>query len=264
MHITIINDCHDDNAGGRQLARTASLTGASVSLVGVGDYGDLSAAGNLIDVLDAYRASREVSAILVNVAPRHKGSKKWQNGTPFCHFKVGNTLVVSSFDGLTLSLIKKLGLVKEVFLMDIPTVTEAMVKDGAITNDERNRIISSQFRSFDFTPLALAYLLKGNTVPAETSSINDIPQAPKAIWWIDNFGNAKTTVLPEEIGFKEGEKIQTALGVFICYEHLATVPKGESALIIGSSGINQHRFVEIVVQGGSAKDRFDLSIGTEL
>lgn len=264
MHITIINDCHDDNAGGRQLARTASLTGASVSLVGVGDYGDLSASGNLIDVLDAYRTTTEKSAILVNVAPRHKGSKKWQNGTPFCHFRVHNTLIVSSFDGLTLSLIKKLGLVELVSLMDIPTVTEVMVANGVITSDERNRIVGSQFRSFDFTPLVLDYLLKDNTVPAETISINDIPPVPKAVWWIDNFGNAKTTVLPEEIGFKEGEKIQTALGVFTCYEHLANVPKGESALIIGSSGINQHRFVEIVVQGESAKDRFNLTIGTEL
>lgn len=264
MHITVINDCHDDNAGGRQLARAAALSGASVSLVGVGDYGDLSAAGNLIDVLDAYRDTPHTSAVLVNVAPRHKGSKKWQNGTPFCHFLVHNTLVVSSFDGLTLSLIKKLGLADSVALMDIPTVTEAMAGRGTLTEEERNRIIGSQFRSFDFTPRVLDYLLKGNTVPAENISIQEIPTAPRAVWWIDNFGNAKTTILPEEISFTEGAQVQTKLGTFTCYEHLAAVPKGESALIIGSSGIHGHRFVEIVVQGESAKDRFSLAIGAEL
>ncbi len=264
MHITIINDCHDDNAGGRQLARVAALTGASVSLVGVGDYGDLSAAGNLIDVLDAYRDTSNKTAILVNVAPRHKGSKKWQNGTPFCYFLVRDTLVVSSFDGFTLSLIKKLALTESVSLMDIPTVTEAMVAGGAMTEEERNRIIGSQFRSFDFTPRVLAYLLGGNTVPAETISLQEVASAPHALWWIDNFGNAKTTILPQEISFAEGSQVQTKLGTFTCYEHLAAVPKGESALIVGSSGIDEHRFVEIVVQGESAKERFNLAVGAEL
>ena len=241
------------------MARAAALTGATVSFVGVGDYGDLSAAGNLIDVLDGYDGKE--GAILVNVAPRHKGSKKWPNGTPFCHFKVGNVLVVSSFDGLTLSLIKKLALAESVNLMDIPTATEAMVTAGAMTQEVRERTINSQFRSLDFTPRVMAFLLSGGTVPTETIAMSDIPDVSYSIWWIDNFGNIKTTLLKNDIAFEEGKKVQTTFGEFVCITRLADVPKGEAAITIGSSGFGDKRFLEVVIQGGRADAQFGAKLG---
>lgn len=259
MHITIINDCHDDNAAGRQMARAASLMNASVSIVGVEDYGDLSAAGNLIDVLDGYGDSEGV--VLVNVAPRHKGSKKWPNGTPFCYFKVKNVLVVSSFDGYTLSLVKKFGLCNSVALMDIPVATSAMVSGGAITEEERARIINSQFRSFDFVPRAAAFLYNGNTVPAETVPVNEIPDVPHAAWWVDNFGNVKTTLFKDDVGFENGKRIQTQWGELVCTTRLADVPKGEAALTVGSSGYGPDRFLEVVIQGGRADETLKAKIG---
>lgn len=259
MHITIINDCHDDNAAGRQMARAASLMNASVSMVGVGEYGDLSAAGNLIDVLDGYGEKEGV--VLVNVAPRHKGSKKWPNGTPFCHFTVKNVLVVASFDGLTLSLIKKFGLSDSVSLMDIPEATSVMVGAGAITEAERERIINSQFRSFDFVPRIAAFLHQGGHVPAETIAINEILSAPLSAWWIDNFGNIKTTLLKEDVDFEDRKQVATVWGELMCTTRLADVPKGEVALTVGSSGYKNKRFLEIVVQGERASERLNVNIG---
>ena len=116
MHITIINDCKDANAAGRQMARAAGLIEAPVSFVGVSS--DLEAAGNLIDMLDAYGDSAGI--LLVNVAPRNGKAKKWQNGTPFGYFWYKKILVLSSIDGLTLSLVKKLQLVDSINVLDIP------------------------------------------------------------------------------------------------------------------------------------------------
>lgn len=259
MHIAIINDCRDDNANGRQVTRTASLTGASVSFVGVGDYGDVAASGNLIDILDAF--GDMLGVILVNVAPRHH-AKEWENGTPFCYFKYKNVWAASSFDGLTLSLVKKLALVDSVSLMDIPEATVAMVERGMISENERQRIIHSQFRSFDFLPRVAAFLASFGNLPARAVPISEIPDAPKAVWWKDNFGNLKTTLLPEEIGFEEGAIIKTKVGPLRCSKQLANVPKETAALTIGSSGLDGRRFLEVVVQGGRADDHFKAGVGS--
>lgn len=263
MHIAIINDCHDDNVVGRQLARVASLLpGASVSFSGVGDYADLAAAGNLIDVLDAFE-DRE-GAILVNVAPRHKEAKKWPNGTPFGYFRYNNVLVVASIDGLTLSLIKKLGLVEAITVMDIPTAASEMVKNGFITEEIAGYLSKTQFRSFDFVPRAAAYLLSGKSLQGTTLPLSEVADAPRAAWWVDNFGNVKTTMLPGEVGFEPGKDISFGTQTFNCFERLKDVPDATPALIIGSSGIGEQRFLEIVVQGRRASDTFNLGIGSIL
>ena len=71
MNITIINDCRDANAVGRQIARATSLLGGSVSFIGVSS--DLQASGNIIDVLDALEENPGI--VLVNVAPRNGKAK---------------------------------------------------------------------------------------------------------------------------------------------------------------------------------------------
>src|SRR3989344_3443097 len=106
MVTVIINDCRDPNAMSRQMARVASLLGGQVVPMGV-QY-DLEAAGCLVDALDALGGKPE-TLILANVASRNRYGKKWANGSPFGYFYYQHTLVMASIDGLTLSLIKKLG-----------------------------------------------------------------------------------------------------------------------------------------------------------
>ena len=259
MFSTIINDCRDGNAFGRQATRLSAFLECSVSTVGVN--GDLEAAGTLVDVLDA--AQKLPGVVLVNVAPRNGDGKKWENGTPFGYFYYGETLVVSSVSGQTLSLVKKLKIAEKIHVLDIPTVANAMVGEGAISQEIADRMKITQFRSFDFLPYVAKWILKeGRTLPAEEIAID--AEVTGRVWYIDIFGNVKTTLLAQEIGFEVGKKISTAFGELPCYNRLKDVPDSESALIIGSSGIDGHRFVEIVVQGKSAATELKIEEGNQV
>ena len=197
MQTIIINDCRDGNAVGRQVARAGALIGGgAVSVVGVGS--DLEAAGNLIDSLDAFEGNSGV--ILVNVAPRHGSAKRWENGTPFGYFRYRRVLVVASVDGLTLSLVKKLRLAESVCVLPVPETVEQLMAAGALTEELHDAIRHTQFRSYDYLPRIAAFLSQGWTLSGEELSMNDIADAPPAVWWIDNFGNCKTTLLEEEKG----------------------------------------------------------------
>lgn len=104
MQITIINDCCDENAKLRQISRAGSLIkNSSANCFGV--KSEMEAAGFLADAIDAFEGREGV--ILANVAPRGGKGKRWENGTPFGYFWHKKTLIVSSADGLVLSLAKK-------------------------------------------------------------------------------------------------------------------------------------------------------------
>lgn len=258
MHATIINDCKDDNAKGRQVARTASLLQGPVSFVGVGS--DLEAAGNLIDVLDAYGEAEGV--ILVNVAPRSGKAKQWPNGTPFGYFRYNNVLVLASIDGLTLSLVKKLAVTESVTVLDIPTVVTAWQEQGGLESELATHIINTQFRSYDFLPCAAAYLLQQEDLPGQSLHIADVEDAPAAIWFVDNFGNCKTTLTQSDLTGKS--PVETRFGALLYYDRLKDVPDHTAAIITGSSGLCDKRFLELVVQGGSAAKTFKCVSGSML
>ncbi len=268
MFCTIINDCQDYDAIGRQSTRVASLLGINPTFVGVTHElnineeftsAELEAAGCLIDVLDAAEGRKGV--VLVNVAHRHGKGKKWPNGTPFGYFWYKETLVISSIDGLALSLVKKLGVAKEIHVMDVPTVMDHLAVKGVVSKEVSEHVKTTQFRSFDFTPRVGAYLVQGGEVPAEVMSVDEVIDAPLAVWFVDNFGNCKTTILPEEVGFKADSSLETEIGKLGCYARLKDVPDREKAVMIGSSGIEDKRFLEITVQGANASKILELSVG---
>ncbi|MDO8529994.1 MAG: hypothetical protein Q7S10_01095 [bacterium] len=251
MNITIINDCKDENAKGRQLARIGSIFQSTANFIGVSN--ELEAAGNIIDVLDANGDNDGI--ILVNVAPRNGKAKKHKNGTPFGYFWYKKTLVVSSIDGFTLSLVKKLKLTKCINLLDIPEALDVLIKDKFLTPGLKNHIVDTQFRSYDFLPRIAFYTFTKKSIKSNKIEIETIPNAPMAIWWVDNFGNCKTTLLSGE-----AEKIKN----LEYYPRLKDVPDKKSALVAGSSGLGDKRFLEIVVQGGSVAGYFKLFSEQEL
>ncbi len=264
MFAAIITDCKDDNALGRSTVRLSQFVQCPITTIGVNGWdADLEAAGNLIDLLDASEGKPGV--IIVNVAPRHKSAKKWPNGTPFSYFHYKETLIVSSIDGQVLSLVKKLGLVEAVNIMDIPTVLQSLEKRGVITQELVDHISHTQFRSFEFLPRVAGWLLDGLEIPAEKYSLSEVVDAPKAVWWIDNFGNVKTTLFVEDVaGFKAGEVVSTKVGELTCYDRLKDVPDEQKALILGSSGLGEKRFLEVVVQGVSAEKELSITSGQDI
>lgn len=254
MFATIISDCQDPNAVGRQLTRVAALFGSDVTrIVVVGVQDEMAAAGNLVDMLDA--ADGAEGSILVNVAPRDgikAGMERWLNGAPFVCFSVGNTMVISSVHGGTLSLVKKLGIVQTVGGFDIPTVMEWAVEQGLLTVGVADKIIGSQFRSFEFLPRVALWLHQGMNIPMQVTDISDVTgEPPIVVWWVDCFGNCKTTLLYEDLG-KIRESDDDAIKDLPFYPHLSDVPNGTLAWIIGSSGFGEYRFLEIVLGGGNA------------
>ncbi|MDH4330288.1 MAG: SAM-dependent chlorinase/fluorinase [Candidatus Moranbacteria bacterium] len=254
MFTTIINDCRDANAEGRQASRVSALTGAPVNFVGVKN--PLEAAGNIIDTIDA--TGDEKAMILVNVAPRHGKAKKWPNGTPFGYFWYNEILVVSTVDDVTLSLVKKFGLADSITVFEYEKTVDAMIKEGFIKEESRDRVNRGQFRSFDFVPRAAAFVLKHGNVEGEKLDISEIPDAPHAVWWVDNFGNCKTTVLADEVDENSESDFLKKLAH---YPRLKDVPNDEVALVTGSSGLGERRFLEIVAQGKSAAEKLGLSSG---
>lgn len=262
MFIAIINDCRDENTMGRQALRVLHLFGDdSVVTVGIGQN-ELEGAGNLIDMLDA--SDKKEGVIMVNVAPRHGRGKKWQNGTPFGYFYFGKTLIITTIADYMLSLVKKLGITDSLLVTDVPTVVDEMIKKDHLDLSQRERIVTSQFRSYDYMPRLAKWIIDKREIPSEKYSLENVPDVPPTVWWVDNFGNCKTTILPEEIGHKPGEIITTKMGEIRCYTHLKDVPDGQAGLTIGSSGIADKRFLEFVVQGKSAQEKFNLSVGSIL
>ncbi|OGH14740.1 MAG: hypothetical protein A2687_02710 [Candidatus Levybacteria bacterium RIFCSPHIGHO2_01_FULL_38_26] len=260
MFTTIINDCRDQNALARQATRALTLFGYGVSIIGVED--DLQTAGNLIDVLDASEGKKGL--IIANVAPRHGGGKKWENGTPFGYFFFKDTLVVSTIDGYCLSLIKKFSLIDSVKVFDLPKTVNLMIKHGYVKSEFHDLIVNSQFRSYDFAPRAAKLIVDKIEVASEKYPLENVKDIPKTIWWVDNFGNCKTTVLPKDIGFKPGKILKTKLGEFQCYPRLKDVPNHKPGIIVGSSGFGTKQLLELVIQGKSAAKEFGITSGSIL
>ena len=255
MNITIINDCRDANASGRQITRVTSLLGSQVSFIGVTN--DLEAAGNLVDTLDALEENPGV--VLVNVAPRNGKAKKWKNGTPFGYFWHKKILILSSIDGFTLSLVKKLELTKFINVLEVPRTLDQLIAYGVLSKKLKNSIARTQFRSYEFLPRVAAFLVQGKKLQSTKLNIKNIPDMPLAIWWIDNFGNCKTTLLSEDMKYKIyfSEKFNALTHL----PRLKDVPSETAAIITGSSGLGEKRFLEIVVQGGSAAKKLNISVG---
>lgn len=260
MSITIINDCRDFNARGRQIARLQSIFQKPINFVGVAN--DLEAAGNLMDILDAHENRDGV--ILVNVAPRHGEGKKYPNGTPFGYFWYQNTLVVSTIAGLSLSLVKKLHITPNIKVLDIHQCLEEMAQKEKIKPEQIDYIEKTQFRSYDFVPRIAKYLLEYQEAPHDLLDVSEIANVQRTIWWIDNFGNCKTTLLKEEIELLSNGNVQTKFGELPFYPRLKDVPNGEKAIIVGSSGLYEKRFLEIIIQGKSAAEYFGVSTSSNI
>jgi len=256
MFVSIITDCRDDNARARQETRYAHLfPGMHVSFIGAAT--DSEAAGNVLDVLDS--ADEAPGVIAVNCAPRHGRAKKWKNGSPFGYVWIQNKLIVGTIDGQCFSFLKRFKLVEKIHVTEITTALPV----GGYSPEQVESAAHTQFRSLNYLPRLAKILWEHHDVPSEVLPITQIDEMPSLIWWIDSFGNAKTSLTAKDIDFKPDSHRQVTFadGTTIslpCVQRLANVPDHEPALIVGSSGIGSERFVEIVVQGGSAAERFNL------
>jgi len=104
-------------------------------------------------------------------------------------------------------------------------------------------------------------MLNGNQLPSSPYSLEEIPDLPKAIWHIDNFGNCKTTLTTHDLA--PGTNL-TRFGDFPFHEQLRNVPDKMPALIQGSSGIANTRFLELVMQQANFATVHSAKIGDDI
>ncbi|MEX0672681.1 MAG: SAM hydroxide adenosyltransferase [Candidatus Paceibacterota bacterium] len=265
MFITAITDCQDDNAINRMMTRALSLldtgtfSGVTRLTSGLNRRAELEAAGNLVDILDASEGRPGI--VMGNVAPRNGDAHdRWDNGTPFGYFRYRETLVVTTIDGAMLSLVKKLGIVDTINSIDMEKVVTDEL-DHTTISYAPGKILGSQFRSFDFLPRVAVHLYQHGDVTSIPKSLEGVPDVNNVIWWIDSFGNCKTTLTPEDIQHRPDEPIETEFGPIGYRYSLKSVPDGETALIVGSSGFKETRFLEIATQGGNAAKEISANVG---
>jgi hypothetical protein len=272
MFVTIINDCRDQNVQARQETRAIALFNRPVSFVGVKN--DIEAAGNLIDTIAG--ADNNEGIFLVNVAPRSKKAwwltntkgdftQKKGNGSPFCYFTYNKMLIISTVQGLTLSLVKKFKLTDKINIIDAVSLQEKIDKMTKAKKEKYQINTQSQFRSLDVSPYVARMLLDKETVPSKEFSINTITMPGNVVWFVDNFGNCKTTMLKKDLDkFKKGKLVNSKIGKIPFYNQLKDVPEDKTAFVEGSSGLKGQNFIELVIQGGNASRRYNLYSGENL
>src|SRR5574343_55992 len=237
MQITVISDCSDSNARGRQEARYKTLLGDGISITFMGAQHELEASGCLIDILDAYNGNPGI--IVVNVAPR--GNKdKYPNGIPFSFGKIGNVYVIGTSN--CFSLAKKLGLISTISETDVYTVCSEFLDQS-----EAKRLSESQFRSYEYLPHLTNWIYQGKEIKSKEGEIHDFGQED-FVWYVDCFGNCKTTII-----YERDQELRNSKSNYDFIERLTDVPKdGKAYFTKGSSGYKNQRFIEIVIQRGNA------------
>lgn len=250
-------DCKDQNALTRLQARLTVLFPNS-QIHGVGIMTDVEASGCILDTLDALRISKKPAIIIGNLAPRSDKSHK--NGAPFYVGHVGSTHIIATKTCFTL--LAKIGLLSSIYETDVETVCMKFVP-----KNEAKRIANSQFRSFEYVPLLAKWVFQKKKIPGKQEKI--VSTTENTVWWVDNFGNCKTTITEDELRkYIHANAVTLTLNdksiTLPFYQKLADVPKGERAIIIGSSGYKDIRFAEIVKQGGSASDELKITSGAKI
>jgi hypothetical protein len=207
---------------------------------------ELEAAGNIIDCLDA--ASPRKGIIVFNVAPRGGRGLQRENGSPFGYFKYEETFIFGTVDGLVLPFLKYFGITDEVYVSQYEEVLSLALNESLITKEEAKRAKSTQFRSFNYLPFAAFLLIKNGTLPNKKEKVPELPSDyQNRIWKIDNFGNIKTSIIIENS--KKNSVIETKWGKLNIYNSLKDAPPRQVCALVGSSGLREKRFLEIIARG---------------
>lgn len=263
MFVTIINDCNDPNESARQLTRANVLFNCPANSLRLGVYSDIQSAGNLIDVLDASEGQKGV--VIVNVAPRFGTAKRWSNGVPFGYFKYKETIVVMTLNPEIQKVLGKLKITHEINVTEISEVIDTLIEKDLVQEVKRQYVIDTQFRSLEYAPKLAKLILDEVEIPHHKIKLGGGQSIDNGkVWFIDSFGNCKTTLLEEDLLIDRSGYVQTIWGKIKFYKRLKDVQNDDLGIYIGSSGIGLNRFVEITIQGGNASAGIGINVGDEI
>jgi hypothetical protein len=256
MRISIFTDCFDQNAIIRQTYRYESLfPEAEINFKELNSLNFVPVLAGAIDEVDAVRFSSGVNIFVFNLAQRTE--KKYENGQPFCFTRLGSSIIIGTISSF--SVLKKLGIVKSVYVTEIEKVCLQF-----LSVKEAKRISQSQFRSYDFVPLLALWIYQGHNIKSTNIELNKTELSDQ-IWFIDCFGNCKTTIPGTRFSRKaNGYIVSTNFGDLPFFQRLSDVPVDTVAIIIGSSGYRSRRFIEIIKNGGSAQKELGIELGDNI
>ena len=234
----VISDCYDYNAQARYVAGFSRHIGGPINTYGI--QGLYEGAGITMDIIDTLGGAEAI--VFLNVAPRRDKDKddNHKNGRPFYYFFIRETLVICSSEDGIFSFFSHMGIpFEEIRAIDFDQIP--------------NIPTHTQFRSAQCVPAAAALILNKTFIGKEVLSDITISDVPPQIWFVDNFGNCKTTLLTHD-----------SLSSLPGYTSMNDVRDGEAAQIIGSSGYADNRLVELTIKGASYAATYDKKIGNQI
>lgn len=242
--IAIVSDC-GGQAMSRMMTRYMAIHPDAVC-VPYESRSLLEAAGNIVDAIDALNG--RAGAIVCNSAPRR--DTRGTNGSAIVYLQLGQTTIVSTVGAL--------GLLKQL----MPEMTARAVDVDAFMSDLGAERDTFNFRGLEVIPWILRRLRDGENLENVSSQQTAFPAVEPCVWLVDTIcgepTNLKLSVLRSEAPwFKPGTEVEMRLGGASpkgigCFERLTHVPAGQLGIYEGSSGLDNERFLEIAVMGGSA------------
>lgn len=250
-----IYDMGDENSMARIELRLTALIGVVPTRWKT--FHTLEAKGGIVDACDAVLGKR--AAVMCGIAGREK-SKTGENGHTFVYGLIGETLVVCTTPmlGLLLKVKPELTLRK----IDLPRFIESC------RTDTKRRVF--QFRTFDAIPWWIKAYFEREDLNALSVPYEPAPMAlSSCVWQIDRRDdepfNLKLTNLSEDIERFEpgreaeiriikcrGRKTTTWKKIVQCCSTLDEVDRGKPGIYVGSSGLEENRFLEFAYNGKSA------------
>lgn len=185
----------------------------------------------------------EDMVVFINVAPR-------RDDTTARHDNAGEALTL-----VTLTNGRRVVAVNSGNTLSFLAPHASSINRLAVRND------GSQFRSRDHYPEALARVVRNDeSVIGENVATETVPPVPGCrIAYVDGFGNIKLTLRGDEplpAGATVQVRIQGVTRPAWVREGGFSVPQGELALSVGSSGWNGFQYRELFLRGGSAWELF--------
>lgn len=250
---SLITDCIDSNAVARQELHAQILfPGIAPTITGVHDV--VALAGNIIDLVSVARHTDARGIILGNRAPRAHVQNKYDNGAPFVYAWCGDVLLVVTYSEELHAILKE--------FLDIDTWYLPSDDMREKINESYHVDPTTQFRSLFYAPCLAHYVMNHadeEGTPIEHDTLPDVH--PWSVWHIDNFGNLKTLATMDDY---EASALSINGAVVPVVKRLKDAPDNHLVVIEGSSGIDSKKFLEVVVQGGSAAERLHKDIRDNL
>ncbi|MCD8494785.1 MAG: SAM-dependent chlorinase/fluorinase [Candidatus Pacebacteria bacterium] len=246
----LITDCADSNARARQELYTYALF-PEASLTFTEVYTVPALAGNIIDLISVAEHAGASGYVLGNRAPREHIQNKYPNGAPFVYAHYRDILLVVTYSAQLHGILKHF-LNIDAWYEPTPDMLADILATYAVDP-------TTQFRSLYYAPCVMHYVathahITGNVFESEELA----PHHPWLVWHKDNFGNLKTFATRADYEAAP-LSINGARVPFV--ERLKDAPDNHLVVIEGSSGFEGKKFLEVVVQGGSAATRLGKDIG---